>query len=556
MVLILALAAVLRLRQAGESLWIDELHTSWAVSGRWSDVLPRAAMGNQSPLYYWGLWLVVQVFGQSELTLRLPSLGAGMALPAAVYWLVAERTGMHKSTLPLGERDVGEASCLPDGARSVPTTDWAALAAALLVAIDPTCVFYAQEARPYAWVMLLAAVELILLKRLVARPTPGRRIALVVNSLVLFYLHFTAAIFLAGIVLMLPMLLHHAARERRADERAAANRAGVAYRPVHLVLDLLLAAALAAPGVIQMADIFDRRGNWAAFVESPSWAALLTAIPFVGWALLGAVIVGVGSQRILRLQPAHAQTAGSVSAEPRVGPDIVWYAALLAAIVLPLVLAFVLSRLDVARVFHIRYLVALVPLAVAAACVTTTWVSRRGVQWALLAALILWHVYSGGMLQQFSRDGRFLAARNENWRGAIAFLKDQVARDDAAMVFCEPDLIERSRDRSGTAPDEYGVFALHGLYRLPRPGLGAWGPADAFLGEVLLVGNWKSTRSLRAWYIVRGDSPSAAELARHLQLNLAAERQTTVQVAESREFGNVKVFCLEAGRTSSAPARD
>jgi 4-amino-4-deoxy-L-arabinose transferase-like glycosyltransferase len=85
---ILALGAFLRLWQAGESLWIDELHTSWVVSGKLSEVLPRAAMGNQSPLYFWGMWLLVQVTGQSEWTLRLPSLLAGIALPAAVYFLV------------------------------------------------------------------------------------------------------------------------------------------------------------------------------------------------------------------------------------------------------------------------------------------------------------------------------------------------------------------------------------------------------------------------------------------------------------------------------------
>src|SRR5262245_35983851 len=121
--LILGLAAFLRLWQAGESLWIDELHTSWVVSGRFSEVMPRAAMGNQSPLYFWWMWLLVQLTGQSEWTLRLPSLVAGLVLPAAVFFLVRQVSNLSKQN----SAQVGNLS-------------YAALAAALLVAIDPTCI--------------------------------------------------------------------------------------------------------------------------------------------------------------------------------------------------------------------------------------------------------------------------------------------------------------------------------------------------------------------------------------------------------------------------------
>src|SRR5689334_3102124 len=91
-------AAVLRLWQVGESLWVDELHTSWCLQAGFENVAERAADGNQSPLYFWVLWGLTRIFGESEFTLRLPSLLAGIALPGMV-WLLAVRLELGERTL-------------------------------------------------------------------------------------------------------------------------------------------------------------------------------------------------------------------------------------------------------------------------------------------------------------------------------------------------------------------------------------------------------------------------------------------------------------------------
>ena len=49
LVLITVLGAYLRGRCAGESLWVDELHTAWVVADGWQEVAPRARIGNHSP---------------------------------------------------------------------------------------------------------------------------------------------------------------------------------------------------------------------------------------------------------------------------------------------------------------------------------------------------------------------------------------------------------------------------------------------------------------------------------------------------------------------------
>src|SRR4029450_12630534 len=74
LVVLAVLGAAMRVWQARESLWLDELHTAWCALGTLAQVAPRATIGNQSPLFFWCEWLLVQSFGPSELTVRLPSI--------------------------------------------------------------------------------------------------------------------------------------------------------------------------------------------------------------------------------------------------------------------------------------------------------------------------------------------------------------------------------------------------------------------------------------------------------------------------------------------------
>ena len=519
--LILVLAAFLRLWQAGESLWIDELHTSWVVSGKLGDVLPRAAMGNQSPLYFWGMWLLVQVTGQLEWTLRLPSLVAGIALPAALYGFVGQDFYLSKQNSGLA----GNLS-------------YSALAAALLAAIDPTCIFYAQEARPYAWVMLLSVVELALLRRLMEKPTFGRRMALLANSLVLFYLHYTTAIFLAGIVFLLPMLV-------RLTRSPYATRS--------LVIDLLSAAVLAAPGVMQLSIIFERRTNWAAFVDRPSWQALFTGVPFTLWALLGTAFV-VLAVVVPSLRPGNALTRPSVSAGLRhTSPQtsVLWFCALAAATLLPLILSWIVTRLDAARVYHVRYLVALVPLAIAATCLATAWIPSRITQAAALIALTAWHLYDGGMIKQFVRDGRLVADRNENWQGAVKFINRQIPQSDTALLIVDSDLIESAEtsnhhSHSQSEDLQYQSFPLRGIYQVAIDSSVITVFPD-IVGAGRIATTWDPPQGRReVWAVIRGDESRAQRRISDLQhqspfVVIVPYGRPVLTLSDHRRFGTVHV---------------
>lgn len=127
------LAAVLRLWSLGErSLWLDEILTLRQVDGDAGHLLDRMAKEDSAPLYPVLAWAWGQVFGLSEAALRsLPALLGIATVP--VVWAAAARVG--------GRR--------------------AAAFAALLAAASPFLVWHAQDARPYALLILLTAVAFL-----------------------------------------------------------------------------------------------------------------------------------------------------------------------------------------------------------------------------------------------------------------------------------------------------------------------------------------------------------------------------------------------------------
>jgi mannosyltransferase len=130
----------------GPQLWRDEL-ASWSAASR---SLPQlwAMLHNIDAVlgvYYFGLHLWMVVFGQSATAMRLPSVIA-MAAAAAVVALIGRRLG--------------------GGA--------AGLASGLVFALIPSVSRYAQEARPYAFATLFAALATLQFLRAMERPRWSR----------------------------------------------------------------------------------------------------------------------------------------------------------------------------------------------------------------------------------------------------------------------------------------------------------------------------------------------------------------------------------------------
>lgn len=232
------LSLVLRLPSIGESLWVDELHTAWAVSDGIQDVPYRAAMGNQASLYFLIVWVWTQLAGLHEWSLRMPSLAGGVLCVGLITGIA------HRWT-----RDA-----------------WVAIGCGLIAAIDIDWIFFATEARVYGFVQVVAVLQILLAWQILQHDRWHDWAWLVVVTIGSFYLHYSTLLF--SVCLGACMLLLVDSRPLRKH--------------------LLMAAACIAMGVAislpHLASIFERRENWAQFITATSrnewtrWGTALAAL--------------------------------------------------------------------------------------------------------------------------------------------------------------------------------------------------------------------------------------------------------------------------------------
>lgn len=200
LVVLAVLSVGLRFHALGaQGLWSDELFSVSIITqvgdGRpWYDYVPKLfpdlriedsaltwkAGENSPPLFELLLWLWTKVFGVSDFAVRALGALAGSLAPLVLF------VGLKR---PLGA--------------------WAAGGAALLFVVSPSAVAYAQEARGYGVLMLLATCAVVRLVRyaLADRHGAGQRASAterfgldVVLYVLLSYTHYTGLVLACGLV--------------------------------------------------------------------------------------------------------------------------------------------------------------------------------------------------------------------------------------------------------------------------------------------------------------------------------------------------------------------
>jgi mannosyltransferase len=159
---ILLLAAALRVPGLGyDSFWYDEILTVDVVDGPITDVPRRVSSSeNMPPLYYLLLNRWLALFGTSEFALRLPSALCGVAAVGVVAVLGARLFGQTAGRV-----------------------------AGVLLAVNPYHIAYSMEARAYSVMFLLAAVSCLLFVRLPGVPRGRHRVAYVLVSAAMLWVH-------------------------------------------------------------------------------------------------------------------------------------------------------------------------------------------------------------------------------------------------------------------------------------------------------------------------------------------------------------------------------
>lgn len=168
LVIVAAGAAVRFTRIGHQSFWLDESYTVDLVQRSFGHMLDGVARTESTPpLFYVLAWVWAKLFGHGEAGLRsLSALFGTLTVP------VAWRAGRELFSPVAG------------------------LIAAALVAVNPFFVWYSQEARSYALLVLMAALTLLFLARALRDPTP-RALALWAAAAALALLtHYFAAFLL------------------------------------------------------------------------------------------------------------------------------------------------------------------------------------------------------------------------------------------------------------------------------------------------------------------------------------------------------------------------
>lgn len=165
------IAAALRFSTLGmQGYWYDESQTAWLVHAAPHTML-SAVLHHETtpPTYYLLTWVWAKLFSTSEFGLRaLPALAGTLTVPATYFAAV----GGTRS------RRIG-------------------LVAAALVATSPLLVWYSQEARDYALLVLCTVMSLGFLARAIERPRTAFLVGWAFFSAAALLVHYFAAFFVA-----------------------------------------------------------------------------------------------------------------------------------------------------------------------------------------------------------------------------------------------------------------------------------------------------------------------------------------------------------------------
>jgi hypothetical protein len=203
--LLIVLGAALRFYGLGhQGYWYDEANTVFLMRHSVGEMLGLLPTNESTPpFYYCVAWVWTQVFGSGEAGLRsLSALFGVLVIPAAFV--------------------LGSAACN----RRV------GLVLAALVTCNPLLIWYSQEARAYALMVLMTVLTLVALTAITRNPTARTFAAWAVAAIVALTTHYYAVLIVAPEAVW---LLWHERRRRSAQiALAAVTVAGAALIPLAL----------------------------------------------------------------------------------------------------------------------------------------------------------------------------------------------------------------------------------------------------------------------------------------------------------------------------------
>jgi uncharacterized membrane protein len=373
-------------------LWLDEAISVHQANLGLSDMMKNLQYGDRHPpLHHLVLWATVKVFGDSELTVRMPSIIAGTLVVPALFLLGRE----------LYDRRTG-------------------LVAALFGACSPLLIWYAQEARMYAFVTLFGLLALWTQLRVIRRPSMGTWAAYILATSALLFSHYFGLL-LIGVqqLIWIGVLLH----TRRTGERLRPLALGFAYSLIVLVMELLPLLTFAHK---QFQSTAGAAGSPAGTYDGLSFYAVVSNI---AWALWGyhpdgtTTLLAAGWPLLLLLSLLLLGRGGSRQTS-----------ILAAAAFAPIVILIIVGLFD-RELFEVRYFIVAVPLLfLVIARLVTGWIRSPGARIAVAGVIVLTLLL--GLYDQQTNDGN---PRLYGFRGALEQIKRE-AGPHSLLLYEPPDM--------------------------------------------------------------------------------------------------------------------
>jgi uncharacterized membrane protein len=376
-------------------IWLDEAISIHQANLSFHDMFENLQFADRHPpLHHIVLWLTVRAFGDGELAVRLPALIAGTLVIPALYLLGRE----------LYDRRTG-------------------LVAAAFGAASPLLIWYAQEARMYAFVTLFGLLAVLMQLRAIRNPSMANWAGYILATAALLWSHYFGAL-LIGVqqLIWVGVIVHR----RRLGEPVKPLVLGFAYSLAVLVMQLIPLAVFAEKqfdstsgggglglqpgGEYESLSFYAALANmaWALWGYHPEGTTELLAAAWPLFLLLSLLLLGRGGSR---------QTI-----------------ILAVAVFAPIVLLLVASLYD-RELFEVRYFLVVVPLLlVLVARLVTGWIRGTGARLAVTGVILLTLLI--GLVDQQTNDDN---PRLYDFRGAIEEIKED-AGPRALVLFEPPDM--------------------------------------------------------------------------------------------------------------------
>jgi uncharacterized membrane protein len=394
---LLVLAAItavgLALRLAvPRGIWLDEAISIHQANLGLQDMFENLQYGDRHPpLHHMVLWLTVKALGDGEMAVRLPSLIAGTLVIPALYLLGQE----------LYDRRTG-------------------LVAAAFGMASPLLIWYAEEARMYAFVTLFGLVALWTQLRVIRKPSMLNWAAYILATAALLWSHYFGLLLIGIQQLIWVGILVHAWRAR---EQFRALALGFAYSLAVLAMQLVPLLTFAqkqfestAGAVGSPAGTFDGLSFYAV-VSNIAWALWgyhpdnITELLAAGWPLLlllSLLLLGRGGSRQTNILAVAAIT--------------------------PIVLLVFVALYD-RELFEVRYFLVAVPLLfLLIARLLTGWIRRPEARLAAVGVVLVTLLL--GLADQQTNDGN---PRLYDFRGAIEQIQED-AGPRTLLLYEPPDM--------------------------------------------------------------------------------------------------------------------